>query len=110
MDVSCTVQSIHLISSCSIQFITKDYTSHMERSERLVESVYAEANESTLENRRIHFDVEYATKFKSYPSNPVYDCVYNPLYEHVCDKQHNTLQPSGIRVKSHFDNSDIINA
>jgi hypothetical protein len=29
------------------------------------------------------------------------------LYENVYDKQPNTIQPFGLRVKSHFENSDI---
>ena len=32
---------------------------------------------------------------------------FNPLYENVNDKQYNTIQPFGLRVKSHFENSDI---
>ena len=32
---------------------------------------------------------------------------FNPLYENVYDKQPNTIQPFGLRVKSHFENSDI---
>jgi hypothetical protein len=44
---------------------------------------------------------------KAYPSNPAYDCVFNPLYENVYDKQPNTIQPFGLRVRSHFENSDI---
>ena len=36
---------------------------------------------------------------KAYPSNPGYDCVFNPLFENVYDKQPNTIQP--------FENSDI---
>ena len=37
---------------------------------------------------------QYATKLKAYPSNPAYDCVFNPY-----DKQHDTIQPFGLRVK-----------
>jgi hypothetical protein len=37
--------------------------------------------------------MQYATKLKAYPSNPAYDCVFNPLYENVNDKQPNTIQP-----------------
>jgi len=51
--------------------------------------------------------MQYATKLKAYPSNPAYDCVFNPLFENVYDKQPNTIQPFELRVKSHFENSDI---
>jgi hypothetical protein len=71
------------------------------------ESVYIEANDPSLENRRIKLGLQYVTKLKTYPSNPAYDCVFNPLYENVYDKQPNTIQPFGPRVKLHFENSDI---
>jgi hypothetical protein len=51
--------------------------------------------------------MQYATKLKAYPSNPAYDCVFNTLYENVYDKQPNTIQPFGLHIKSHFENSDI---
>jgi hypothetical protein len=35
--------------------------------------------------------MQYASKLKAYPSNPAYDCVFNPLYENVYDKQPNTI-------------------
>ena len=72
-----------------------------------VESLYVEANEPSLENRRIKLGMQYATKLKAYPSNPAHDCVFNPLYENVYDKQPNTIQPFGLRVNTHFENSDI---
>ena len=52
--------------------------------------------------------MQYATKLKAYPSNNVCDCVFNPLYENVYDKtKPNTIQPFGIQVKSHFEDSDM---
>ena len=50
--------------------------------------------------------MQYATKLKYFPSNPAYDSVFNPLY--VYDKQPNTIQSFGLRVKSHFENADIL--
>ena len=64
-----------------------------------VESLYVEANEPSLENRRIKLGMQYATKLKAYPSNPAYDYVLNPLYENVYDKQPNTIQPFGLPSK-----------
>ena len=69
-----------------------------------VESLYVEANEPSLENI---LGMQYAIKLKAYPSNPAHDCVFNPLNEHVYDKQPNTIQPFGLRVDIHFENSDI---
>ena len=63
------------------------------------ESLYVEANEPSLENRRIKLGMQYTTKLKA--------CVFNPLYENVYDKQPNTIQPFGLRVNTHFENSDI---
>ena len=59
------------------------------------------------QTNRPFLGMQYATNLKAYRSNPVYDCVFNSLYEHVYDKQHNTIQPFGLRVQSHFENSDI---
>ena len=50
---------------------------------------------------------QYATILKAYSSNPAYECVFNPLFENVYDKQPNTIQPFEHRVKSHIENSDI---
>ena len=61
-----------------------------------VESMDVEANEPSLENRRIKVGMQYATTLKAYPSNPAHDCVFNPLYENVYDKQLNTIQPFGL--------------
>ena len=36
-----------------------------------------------------------------------YDCVFNPLYEKDYDKQFNAIHPFGLRVKLHFEHSDI---
>jgi hypothetical protein len=69
--------------------------------------LYVEANEPSLENRRFKLGMQYATKLKAYPSNPAYDCVFNPLYENVYDKLPNIIQPFGFQLKSHFENSDI---
>ena len=71
------------------------------------ESLYVEANEPSPENRRIKLGMQYATKLKEYPSYPAHDCVFNPLYENVYDKQPNTIQPFGFRVNTHFENSYI---
>ena len=64
------------------------------------ESLYVEANEPSLENRRIKLGMQYATKLKAQSSNPAHGCVFNPQYENVYDKQPNTIQPFGLRVKS----------
>ena len=62
------------ISSCSKQFITKDCDYNLERSERMQLRVCmfnVEANEPSLENRRIKLGMKYATKSKVYPQGLV---------------------------------------
>ena len=69
-----------------------------------VESLFVEASDPSFDNRRIKIGMQHATILKSYPSNPAYDCVvFNPLYDNVYDKQPNTFQSFGLRVKSHFE-------
>ena len=51
--------------------------------------------------------MQYATNLKAYPSNAAHDSVFYPLYENVYDKQPNTIQHFGLRVNTHFENSDI---
>ena len=72
-----------------------------------VESLYAEANEPSLEHRRIKLGLQYATKLRAYPSNPAYDCVFNPLYQDIYQKHENKIPPFGIRIKPHIDACDI---
>ena len=67
-----------------------------------VESLYAEANEPSLSNRRIKLGLQYATKLKAYPDNPAYSCVFNPPYEHIFEKHVNKIPPFGIRIKPHL--------
>ena len=60
------------------------------------ESFYVEANnlnKPPLENRCMKLGMQYATKLKAYSSNPAYDCVFNPLCEHVYYIQPNTIKP-----------------
>jgi hypothetical protein len=72
-----------------------------------VESLYVEAIEPSLENRRIKLGMQYATKLKAILQILDITVFLILLYENVYDKQPNTIQPFGLRVKSHFENSDI---
>jgi ABC-type lipoprotein release transport system permease subunit len=65
-----------IISSCLMRFIIKEY--HSERLQLRVH-VHVEANEPSLENKRIKRDIQYATKLKAYPSNHAND-VFLILY------------------------------
>ena len=72
-----------------------------------VESLYAEANEPSLENRRIKLGLQYVTKLRAYPNNPAYDCVFNPLYSDIFQKHENKIPTFGIRIKPHLEACDI---
>ena len=72
-----------------------------------IDSLYVEADEPSLENRRIKLGLQYATKLKAYPSNPAYNCVFNPLYEPIFEKHPNKIPSFGIRIKPHIEALDI---
>ena len=61
-----------------------------------VESLYVEANEPSLVNRRIKLGMQYATKLKDYHADPACGCIFYTVYETVYDKQPNTIQPFGL--------------
>jgi len=63
---------------------------------RSIESLYVEVSEPSLEDRHIRLGVRCATELRAYPSSPACDCVFSPLYEDVCDKQPNAVQPFGL--------------
>ena len=48
-----------------------------------VESLYVEAGELPLEQRRIKLALQYITKLKATPSNPAYNCIPSRLYTEV---------------------------
>ena len=72
-----------------------------------VESLYAEANEPSLCNRRIKLGLQYITKLKALDDNPAYDCVFSPSYEPVYEKHVNKISPFGQRIKKHIDQIDF---
>ena len=73
-----------------------------------VESIYVEAGELPLEQRRIKLSLQYITKLKSTPSNPAYNCVFDPQYEQKYLRNTKTISPLGIRMKPHLKDCDII--
>ena len=74
----------------------------------LYRSFNVEASELPLEQRRIKLSLQYITKLKSTPSNPAYNCVFNPQYEHKYLRNTKTISPLGIRMKPHLEDCDII--
>ena len=73
-----------------------------------IESLYVEAGELPLEQRRIKLSLQYITKLKATPSNPVYNCVFHPEYEQKYTRNTKSIAPLGIRMKEHLENSNIL--
>ena len=46
----------------------------------LIDSLYTEAHEAPLQIRSEKLALQYYTKLKSSPSNPAYDCTFDPKY------------------------------
>ena len=57
--------------------------------------------ELPLEQRRIKLYLQYITKLKSTPSNPAYECIFRPNYEHKYLTNTKVTAPLGIRMKEH---------
>lgn len=72
-----------------------------------VESLYVEADEHSLSNRRLKLGLQYAVKLKAYSDNPAYSCVFNPIYEDIFAKHENKIPPLGIRLKPHLASFDL---
>ena len=70
-----------------------------------VESLYVEAGEPPLEQRRIKLSLQYITKLKATPSNPAYDCVFHPKNHQKYTRNTKTIAPLGIRMKHHLESS-----
>ena len=72
-----------------------------------VESLYVEAGELPLEERRIKLSLQYLTKLKSTPSNPAYNCVIHPEFEQKYLRNSKTIAPLGVRMKEHLEELGI---
>jgi hypothetical protein len=46
-----------------------------------IESLYVEASEPSLKNRRIKLSLQYIIKLRSNTKHPSYNCVFNPKFE-----------------------------
>ena len=64
-----------------------------------VESLYVEAGELPLEHRRIKLSLQYVTKLKSTPSNPAFNCVFKPEYEHKSLDEKSSFRKCGNLLK-----------
>ena len=64
-----------------------------------VESLYTEANETPLPIRRQKLAMQYHIKLATCPSNPAYNCVFQPQYKTLYDRKENAIKPFGLRME-----------
>lgn len=64
-----------------------------------VESLYAEANEPTLEMRRTKLALQYYTKLASNTSSPIYQSVFHPKHQILFQKKEKAIKSYGLRMK-----------
>ena len=72
-----------------------------------IESLYVEAGELPLEERRIKLSLQYITKLKSTPSNPAFKCVFEPEFVQKYLRNTKIIKPLGIRMMEHLQAGDI---
>ena len=67
-----------------------------------VQSLYVEAGEPSLANRRIRLSMNYVLKLKSNPDNPAHKCVFHPNYTKEFEHNPSATPPLSLRVDPHF--------
>ena len=58
-----------------------------------VQSLYVEAREPSLENRRLKLSLQYTVKPN--PLNPAHACVFHPEYQPLYDSKPTSIRPQG---------------
>ena len=64
-----------------------------------ITSLYAEANEQSLNLRRKKLSMRYYLKLKSNPANPTHKVVFEPLYKDEFERKENVIRSFGIRCE-----------
>ena len=64
-----------------------------------IDSLYTEAHEASLQIRSEKLALQYYTKLKSSPSNPAYDCTFDPKYRQYFDQKEKSIRPFGLRME-----------
>ena len=72
-----------------------------------IPSLYVEADEPSLSERRVKLSLQYITKLKTNPTNPAYECVFEPMYTTLFERKTTAISPLGIRMKDHILSADI---
>lgn len=63
-------------------------------------SLYAEANEWSLERRRLFLSVQYSLRIRSSPNNPVHSIIQNIQYERTFQNRPSITKPFALRIKT----------
>ena len=71
------------------------------------ESLYVEANEPSLSDRRLKLSLQYATKLSSNPTNPAFDCVFKPNHATLFERRQKIIPTFGLRIKPHLEECNI---
>ena len=64
-----------------------------------MESLYSEAYKPPLKLRFTKLGLQYYSKLKSLPSNPVYDCIFNPKQQNLFEEREKTIKSFGLHMK-----------
>ena len=72
-----------------------------------MESLYVEANEPSLYLRREKLALQFISKIKSNPKNPVHDIVFNAKYSHLYDRKPTAIKPLGLRILDSIQSSQL---
>ena len=68
-----------------------------------LESLYVEANEESLYERRERLSIQNALKLKSIPYHPTHKAIFHPKYTIKFPNKPTTIPTSGLRVESILD-------
>jgi len=71
-----------------------------------VSSLHVEANELPLHLRREKLALQYALKLKANPSNPTFQCVFEPEHENLFKLQKKAIPTFGLRMKDSLEELD----
>ena len=71
-----------------------------------IPSLYVEADEPSLSERRAKLSLQYITKLKSNPTNPAYECVFETMDATLFERKTTDISPLGIRMKDHILSAD----
>ena len=72
-----------------------------------VDSLYSEAYEPPLKIRFTKLGLQYYTKIKSIPTNPAYDCIFNPKNQTLFNQKEKAIKTFGLRMKPILEEANI---